>query len=191
MSRISAMRCRSGLLASNGKAQDLFAAGGRSYGFLRAMLAASFLALPLPALAAEAQPVVADPALEARVLKLSEDLRCLVCQNQSIAESNAELALDLRGQVREQLAAGKSEGEVVDYMVARYGDFVLYRPPVKASTLILWAGPGLLRAGGLGWLAWRLASRRREAAPDLSAEEHARARAMLDGGDSEKQETER
>jgi cytochrome c-type biogenesis protein CcmH len=148
---------------------------------LRLALAAAFLALSLPSLAGEAQPTVADPALEARVLKLSEVLRCLVCQNQSIAESQAELALDLRGQVREQLAAGKSEQEVVDYMVARYGDFVLYQPPVKASTLVLWAGPGLLLAGGVAWLAWRLRSRRREAVPDLSAEEHARARALLEG----------
>lgn len=149
--------------------------------FLRAALAAAVLCLGLPALAGEARPTVADPALEARVLKLSEVLRCLVCQNQSIAESNAELAQDLRGQVREQLAAGKSEEEVVDYMVARYGDFVLYQPPVKTSTLLLWAGPGVLLVAGLGWLGWRLRSRRREAAPNLSAEEHARARAMLAG----------
>jgi cytochrome c-type biogenesis protein CcmH len=149
---------------------------------LRAALIAAVICFSVPALAGEAQPTVADPALEARVLKLSEVLRCLVCQNQSIAESNAELAQDLRGQVREQLAAGKSEKEVVDYMVARYGDFVLYQPPVKSTTLLLWAGPGVLLAGGLAWLGWRLRSRRREAAPDLSAEEHARARALLEGG---------
>lgn len=148
---------------------------------LRAAVTAAFLALSLPVFGGEAQPIVADPALEARVLKLSEVLRCLVCQNQSIAESNAELAQDLRGQVREQLAAGKSEQEVVDYMVARYGDFVLYQPPVKATTLVLWAGPGLLLAAGLAWLAWRLKSRRRDAAPELSPEEHARARALLEG----------
>jgi cytochrome c-type biogenesis protein CcmH len=155
--------------------------------FLRVAWVAGVVGLGLPAQAGEAQPVVADPALEARVLKLSEVLRCLVCQNQSIAESNAELAQDLRGQVREQLAAGKSEEEVVDYMVARYGDFVLYQPPVKATTLILWAGPGVLLVAGLAWLGWRLRNRRREAAPHLSAEEHARARAMLEGQDREDQ----
>lgn len=153
--------------------------------FLRATALAACLGLSLPTLAGEAAPTVADPALEARVLKLSEVLRCLVCQNQSIAESNAELAQDLRGQVREQLAAGKSEKEVIDYMVARYGDFVLYQPPVKGTTLILWAGPGLLLAAGLGWLGLRLAGRRREAAPELSPEEHARARALLEGRDDE------
>jgi len=152
---------------------------------IRAAFVAAFVALSLPALAAEAQPTVADPALEARVLRLSEVLRCLVCQNQSIAESNAELAQDLRGQVREQLAAGKSEKEVLDYMVARYGDFVLYQPPVKASTLVLWAGPGLLLAGGLCWLGWRIRSRRREPTRELSAEEHARARALLEGRESD------
>ena len=151
------------------------------HGRLRMALAAAFLSLSIPALSAEAQPTVADPALESRVLKLSEVLRCLVCQNQSIAESNAELAQDLRGQVREQLAAGKSEKEVVDYMVARYGDFVLYQPPVKPTTLPLWAGPGLLLAAGVAWLGWRLKSRRRESAPELSPEEHARARALLEG----------
>lgn len=151
----------------------------------RAVLAVAVLSLGLPALAADALPTVADPALEARVLKLSENLRCLVCQNQSIAESNAELALDLRGQVREQLAAGKSEEEVKDYMVARYGDFVLYQPPVKATTLLLWGGPGTLLLAGLAWLGWRLRNRRKEAAPELSAEDHARARALLAGDDRE------
>jgi cytochrome c-type biogenesis protein CcmH len=119
--------------------------------------------------------------LEARVLKLSEVLRCLVCQNQSIAESNAELAQDLRAQVREQLASGKSEGEVVDYMVARYGDFVLYQPPVKGITVLLWGGPAALLAAGLIGLGLRLRTRRRESAAALSLEEHARAQALLQG----------
>ncbi|MDY0014378.1 MAG: cytochrome c-type biogenesis protein CcmH [Rhodocyclaceae bacterium] len=129
----------------------------------------------------QASPAVADPALEARVLKLSEVLRCLVCQNQSIAESNAELAQDLRAQVREQLASGKSEGEVVDYMVARYGDFVLYQPPVKGITVLLWGGPAALLAAGLIGLGLRLRTRRRESAAALSLEEHARAQALLQG----------
>ena len=121
-----------------------------------------------------ATPVVADPVLEARVLKLSEVLRCLVCQNQSIAESNADLAQDLRAQVREQLGAGKSEDEVVDYMVARYGDFVLYEPPMRLSTLLLWGGPTVLAIAGVTVLLLRLRGRNRETAPGLDAAQRAR-----------------
>jgi len=146
-------------------------------------LVLSLALLASPVMAELAQPVVADPALEARVLKLSEVLRCLVCQNQSIAESNAELAQDLRNQVREQLAAGKSEQEVVDYLVARYGDFVLYNPPVNNATLLLWGGPGVLLLAGVGWLMLRLSRRRKEVPQALSAEEHARAQALLAGDD--------
>lgn len=128
----------------------------------------------------KAQPV-GDPAIEARALKLGHELRCLVCQNQSIAESNAELAHDLMNQVREQLAAGKSEEEVRAYLVARYGDFVLYQPPLKASTVALWAGPFVLALAGVLAL-WRVLRRRsREEMPALSAEEAARAQALLRG----------
>jgi len=102
-----------------------------------------------PARAAEAVPVSEDPALELRVQRLANELRCLVCQNQTIADSNAELAVDLRNQVREQLRQGKSEEEILSYMVQRYGDFVRYRPPVKMQTLVLWIGPFLLLAGGV------------------------------------------
>jgi cytochrome c-type biogenesis protein CcmH/NrfF len=91
--------------------------------------------------AADAPDVAADPALEMRVNALSAELRCLVCQNQTIADSHAELAIDLKNQVREQLSAGRSERQVIDYMTQRYGDFVLYRPPLKATTVLLWAGP--------------------------------------------------
>ena len=90
-----------------------------------------------------------DPALELRVMRLSNELRCLVCQNQTIADSHAPLAIDLRNQVREQLREGKSEEEILSYMVQRYGDFVRYRPPVKVQTLVLWFGPFLLLAGGV------------------------------------------
>ncbi len=126
-----------------------------------------------------AAPAVADPALEARVLELSHKLRCLVCQNQSIAESNAPLALDLRDQVREQFVAGRDENQVVDYLVARYGDFVLYTPPFKPVTLLLWLGPALLLVAGAAWLAVRLRRRAAEAPPSLSDAERARARALL------------
>jgi cytochrome c-type biogenesis protein CcmH len=151
-----------------------------------ARLAPWLLALALAVAGASAQagtaePVVADPALEARVLKLSEVLRCLVCQNQSIAESNADLALDLRNQVREQLAAGKSEDDVVDYMVARYGDFVLYEPPMRLSTVLLWAGPAALALLGVGFLMRRLTRRNERTTPELDAAQRERARALLEG----------
>ena len=139
-----------------------------------------FCAFAVSAAGGTATPAVADPVLEARVLKLSEVLRCLVCQNQSIAESNADLAQDLRGQVREQLGAGKSEQQVIDYMVARYGDFVLYEPPMRISTLLLWAGPAALAVAGIGFLLLRLSRRSRETVPQLDAAQRARARALLD-----------
>lgn len=144
------------------------------------------LAGAVPALAADAapqaRPAVEDPVLEARVLELSHKLRCLVCQNQSIAESHAPLAVDLRNQVREQFVAGRDENQIVDYLVARYGDFVLYEPPFKLTTLVLWLGPLLLLVAGAGWLAWRLRRRAAEAVTTLSEAEHARARALLEGG---------
>jgi cytochrome c-type biogenesis protein CcmH len=124
-----------------------------------------------PAATAEVAPgplrnsaIPADPALEARVLKLSAELRCLVCQNQTIADSNADLALDLRRQVREMLQQGRSDREVLDFMTARYGDFVLYRPPVRSDTALLWFGPAALMLLGLGVLVFVL--RRRAALPD-------------------------
>jgi cytochrome c-type biogenesis protein CcmH len=102
-----------------------------------------------------------------------------VCQNQSLAESNAPLALDLRNQIREQLAAGKSEREVVDFLVARYGDFVRYRPPLKASTLALWAGPFVFVIGGFYVLA-RFLRRRRVPPPQLTRAERERAAKLLE-----------
>ena len=107
-----------------------------------------------------ATPVSANPALEERVTALTKELRCLVCQNQTIADSHADLAIDLKNQVREMLAKGMTNKEVIDYMVQRYGDFVLYRPPVKSTTWLLWFGPFLLMLGGLALLGWKLLSRR-------------------------------
>lgn len=132
------------------------------------------------AVQAKVAPTTAeDPVLEKRVMALSEDLRCLVCQNQSLADSHAELAIDLKNQVREKLAQGMSERAVIDYMVERYGDFVLYKPPVKATTWLLWFGPFLLLVGGLLFLGLKLRGGRREEAevpePDLQ-----RAAALLD-----------
>jgi cytochrome c-type biogenesis protein CcmH len=134
---------------------------GRFLFQLRAALAAALLVVTLPAGSAEAPAVAADPRQEARMMALAAELRCLVCQNQTIADSHAGLALDLRQQIREQLAAGKNEAEIRDYMTQRYGDFVLYRPPFKATTALLWLGPVLLLAVALGSLAWVLRRRQR------------------------------
>ena len=147
-----------------------------------ALLLVSLAALaPVAARAADALPTAKDSVAASRAVKLSEKLRCLVCQNQSIAESNAELALDLRRQIGEQIAAGRSDDEIVDYMVARYGDFVLYQPPVKGTTLLLWGGPGLLLVGGLTALVVILRRRRKIAPePPLSTAERERAMRMLE-----------
>ena len=148
------------------------------YAFLVLLL----LSFSSPALAGEAAPAAADPALEERVTALATELRCLVCQNQTLADSNAPLAVDLRNQIRERMREGASEGDIIGFMVERYGDFILYRPPWKAATLLLWIGPILLMVGGLAALFYRLARRRREMAkPELSGEERARAAALLAG----------
>jgi len=140
------------------------------------------IALSPMLLLADAVPTEKDPVAAARAVALSEKLRCLVCQNQTIADSNAELAADLRRQIKEQIAAGKSDKEIVDYMVARYGDFVLYQPPVKSTTLLLWAGPALLVLIGFIVLARSVRARRSVSeAPALSAEERERAARLLRG----------
>ena len=147
-------------------------------------------ALILPqAQAGEAVPTADDVALEERVMAVSEELRCLVCQNQTIADSHAELAVDLRNQVREKLRQGMSEQEIKDYMVARYGDFVLYRPIMKRSTWLLWFGPFLLLILAFGFLIVKLRKRRSaiQQAPTLSPAEHARAELLLSGTDKEPQ----
>ena len=120
--------------------------------------------------AQEAQPVAADLALEKHVLAISEELRCLVCQNQTIADSSAPLAVDLRQQVREKLQQGMSDKDIVDYMVQRYGDFVLYRPPFKLTTWLLWFGPFLLAIGGIGFLGLKLRRGRPQVDPLPEAE---------------------
>lgn len=133
----------------------------------RLLLACVLVLMNAAAGANEAQPVAANPALEKRVMALAEELRCLVCQNQTIADSHAELAIDLKNQVREKLAQGMSDKAVIDYMVQRYGDFVLYRPPVKTTTWLLWFGPFLLLIGGIAFLGLKLSRRRQpEALPE-------------------------
>jgi cytochrome c-type biogenesis protein CcmH len=118
----------------------------------------------LPASANEAAPAVANPVLEARMLSITAELRCLVCQNQTIADSHADLAVDLRQQVREMLEKGMTDKQIAEYMTERYGDFVLYRPPFKSTTMLLWIGPGVLLV--LGLLALVLMLRRRSRMPE-------------------------
>lgn len=150
------------------------------------LLALLMLMLMLPfagAGAKDAPPVAADPLLERRVMALSEELRCLVCQNQTIAESHAGLALDLKNQIREQMAAGRSDQAILDYMGARYGDFVLYRPPVKATTLLLWFGPFVLLVAAIGFLLSNIRRRRTmllQNTTELTDSEHARVQALFD-----------
>jgi cytochrome c-type biogenesis protein CcmH len=132
--------------------------------FLKCLLICVLLALSaLTSAQTQLVPVAQTNTLqlEARAKHITSELRCLVCQNQTIADSNAELAQDLRREVRTLLGLGRSDAEVVDYMTARYGDFVRYRPPVKPSTWLLWGAPALLVVGGFLTLAWVLRRRSR------------------------------
>ena len=151
-----------------------------------AMLAlASLLAAMVPGHAVQPDEMLADPVLEQRARALGADLRCVVCQNQSIDDSNAPLARDLRIIVRERLTAGDTDKQVIDYVVARYGNFVLLKPPVQANTILLWFGPALILVLALvGFGA--LMRRRARAAPDapdaLSDEERRRLAEILQQG---------
>jgi cytochrome c-type biogenesis protein CcmH len=136
--------------------------------------------IPLFVYADEAKDLATDPVLEKRMIGLAENLRCLVCQNESLASSHAELAEDLRREVREQMSKGKSDKEIIDYLVARYGDFVLYQPPMKSYTILLWFGPFALLFAGVGLLLLQL-RKRRQSVPEveLSAEAQQRASTLL------------
>lgn len=144
------------------------------------LLAALTLILAHPALAKEAAPLAEDPAVEQRMVRITEELRCLVCQNESLAGSQADLAKDLREEVRNLIKAGKSDDEVKEFLVSRYGDFVLYRPQVKPVTYLLWGGPFLLLIIGLIALVRYLRRRNRQLteAP-LTEEERKQAEALL------------
>ena len=136
--------------------------------------------------AREAAPLAPDEATEKRLVAISSELRCLVCQNESLSGSHAELANDLRREIRTLISDGKSDSEIMDFMVSRYGDFVRYRPPLKGTTLLLWFGPGLLLVGGLGALVLYL--RRRDKAlveAPLSSEEQRQAERLLNAEDSQ------
>ncbi len=130
--------------------------------------------------AGEAVPLAEDPVVEQRLITISEELRCLVCQNESLAGSRADLALDLRREIRTLIKAGKTDAEIMDFMVSRYGDFVRYRPPVKPITWVLWFGPFLLLIGALVGLA-RMVRRSQSsaAAPALDPAQREKAQALL------------
>jgi len=144
---------------------------------LAAGLAALLICAGAPA--REAPPLAPDEKVEARLIAIAEELRCLVCQNESLVASRADLAMDLKREVRAQIRAGKSDAEIRDFMVKRYGDFVLYRPPLKESTLLLWFGPFLLLAAGFAAIAILVRRRRAAKAAALSAEDEARADKLL------------
>jgi len=132
------------------------------------------------AVAREAQPTGDDPAVEQRLHKLSQELRCLVCQNETLADSRADLAEDLRREIREQIKAGKSDKEIIEFLTARYGQFILYRPQVTPTTYLLWFGPFVLLLGGL-FLLFNYIKQRRDLVPEkpLSADERRRAEELL------------
>ncbi len=143
------------------------------------ILWASMLALAtFTAQANQAAPLAEDPVLEQRLVHIAEELRCLVCQNESLAGSRADLALDLKREIRQLIQQGKTDQEVRDFLVTRYGDYVLYRPPVKPTTWLLWGGPFVLLAGGLAGLIVFL-RKRRPADAALSPEDQRKAEALL------------
>ena len=152
------------------------------------MIAVAVSLLAVPARAVQPDEVLNDPVLEARARTLSQELRCMVCQNQSIDDSEAPLAKDLRVLVRERLTAGDSDNQVIDFLVARYGEFVLLRPRLSAHTALLWLAPfGVVLLGAWGLISlWR--RRRAESIPEitqapLSAAEQARVSELLDGSE--------
>ena len=135
--------------------------------------------------AGEAQPLAEDEVTEKRLVAISTELRCLVCQNESLSGSHAELANDLRREIRTLIKDGRSDAEIMEFMVSRYGDFVRYRPPLKGTTLLLWFGPGVLFVGGLAALVLYL--RRRDRAisdTPLTADEQRQADTLLQDTDS-------
>jgi len=147
---------------------------------VRFALSVALAAAALGAQAREAVPLADDQAVEQRLIGIAQDLRCLVCQNESLAGSRADLAEDLRREIRGLIRAGKTDPEIVDYLVSRYGDFVRYRPPLKPTTWLLWLGPFVLLVGAIAGLILHLRRRSVPAAP-LSEAERSRAVALLGG----------
>ena len=151
-----------------------------SVGFYFALLCVLCVSVVNPVFSKDAALLAQDEATEKRMVAISSELRCLVCQNESLSGSHAELANDLRREIRTMIKDGKSDSEIMDFMVNRYGDFVRYRPPLKGTTLLLWFGPALLFVGGLAGLLFYL-RRRNTAIKDspLSADEQQQADRML------------
>ncbi len=145
------------------------------------LIAVALVALTACSVAAavEAPNSAADPVLEARVMAVAEELRCLVCQNETIAASHADLAVDLRKQIRTKLSEGQSERQIIDFMVERYGDFVRYRPPLNATTALLWMGPFALLLAGAFALMRAIRGRQKSAPVALTEADRARARQLL------------
>ena len=146
------------------------------------LLVSFLMAFATLTVAKEATPLAMDPELEKKVNKISSELRCLVCQNQTIADSHAELAIDLKNQVRGMVKSGQTQDQIVDYMVQRYGDFVRYRPAFKTTTMFLWLGPFLLLLIGLTVLVINLRKRSVLVKDDgsLSSEENEKLKALLE-----------
>ncbi len=148
---------------------------------MRFLILALFL-LPLISHAGEAKDMAKDPVVEKRMMGLAENMRCMVCQNESLAKSHSDLALDMRREIRELIQKGMTDQEIKDYLVARYGDFVLYDPPLKNSTLVLWLGPFVLLLSGMAVLVFQLRKRRKTMTETaLSPEAEARVDALLNG----------
>ena len=145
------------------------------------------LQLALPSHANEAAPLAEDPVVEQRLIVIAEELRCLVCQNESLAGSRADLAMDLRREVRNLIKSGKTDAEIKDFLVSRYGDFILYRPPVKPTTWLLWFGPLVLLLGAV-WLLISTIRRiqQQKDAPQIDAHQRAKAQALLQETDPQK-----
>ncbi len=147
---------------------------------MRWLACVALILLAAAAQARDAAPLADDPVLEQRVMRLASELRCLVCQNETLADSRADLAIDLRNQVREQMRAGKTDEEIKAWLTQRYGDFVLYRPPVKSSTWLLWFGPFvLLIAGAAALLIYLKRRRARTDTAQFTPEQHRQAQALL------------
>ena len=145
---------------------------------LIALFAVAILSLATPSYAAEAQSI-GDPVVEARVKKLSEELRCLTCMGQSIADSQSGFSEDMKREIREMIAKGKTDAQIMEFMVQRYGDFVLYRPPVKETTWLLWFGPFVFFILALWGLVAKLKKRNKSSAKELTSEEKAKAAQLL------------